>query len=88
MLKVMTSLAFVIKGCTDTDILVPFLKNIFNVSLYQQNFPTLWKQAAISLLLKKALVPLLVITDQYPCSTIFPNYFNLLLVTMLRIIYV
>jgi hypothetical protein len=36
---------FIIKGCTD--IFVPVLKHIFNLSIYQQYFTTLWKQAAI-----------------------------------------
>jgi hypothetical protein len=36
---------FVIKSCTD--IFVPVLKHIFNLSLSQQFLPTLWKQVAI-----------------------------------------
>jgi hypothetical protein len=36
---------FIIKGCTD--IFVPVLKHIFNLSLSQQHFPTLWKQAVL-----------------------------------------
>jgi hypothetical protein len=42
---------FIIKGCTD--IFVPILKHIFNLSLSQHYFPTLWKQAAIVSVLKK-----------------------------------
>jgi hypothetical protein len=42
---------FIVKGCTDIFVLI--LKHIFNLSLSQQKFPTLWKQAAIFLLLKK-----------------------------------
>ncbi|PNF20040.1 hypothetical protein B7P43_G05817 [Cryptotermes secundus] len=42
---------FIIKGCTD--IFVPILKHIFNLSLSQHNFPSLWKQAAIVPVLKK-----------------------------------
>jgi hypothetical protein len=36
---------FIIKGFTD--IFVPVLKHMFNLSLSQQYFLTLWKQAAI-----------------------------------------
>jgi hypothetical protein len=42
---------FEIKGCTD--IFLPVLKYIFNLSLSQQYFPTLWKLVAIVLVLKK-----------------------------------
>jgi hypothetical protein len=42
---------FVIKGCSD--VFVPVLKHNFNLSLSQQYFPTLWKQAAIIPVLKK-----------------------------------
>jgi hypothetical protein len=42
---------FIIKGCTD--IFVPILKHIFNLSLSQHYFPSLWKQAAIVPVLKK-----------------------------------
>jgi hypothetical protein len=42
---------FIIKGCTD--IFVPILKHIFNLSLSRQFFPTLWRQAAIVPVLKK-----------------------------------
>jgi hypothetical protein len=41
---------FIFKGCTD--ICVPILKHNFNLSLSQQYFPTLWKQAAIVPVLK------------------------------------
>jgi hypothetical protein len=50
-------LGFIIKGCTD--IFVPVLKHIFNLSLFWQHFPLLWKQAAISSVLKKG--------QQCPC---------------------
>jgi hypothetical protein len=42
---------FIIKGCSA--ILVPVLKHIFNLSLSQQYFPALWKQAAVVPILKK-----------------------------------
>jgi hypothetical protein len=42
---------FMIKGCTD--IFVPVLKHIFDLSLSQQHFPILWKQAAIVPVLKE-----------------------------------
>jgi hypothetical protein len=42
---------FIIRGCTD--VFIPVLKHIFNLSLSQQCFPTLWKQAAIVPVLKK-----------------------------------
>jgi hypothetical protein len=42
---------FIIKGCTDR--VVPALKRIFNLSLSQQYFPTIWKQAATVLVSKK-----------------------------------
>jgi hypothetical protein len=42
---------FIIKGCTD--IFVPLLKHIFNLSLAQQYFPTQWTQAAIVPVYKK-----------------------------------
>jgi hypothetical protein len=54
---------FVIKHCTD--ILVPALKRIFNLSLSQQYFPTLWKQEAIVPVLTKATLHLLAITDRH-----------------------
>jgi hypothetical protein len=47
----MTSPDLFIKGCSD--VFVPVLKHIFNLSLSQQYFPTLWKQAAIIPVLKK-----------------------------------
>jgi hypothetical protein len=52
----------IIKGCSD--VFVPVLKHIFNLSLSQQYFPTLWKEAAIIPVLKKAKAPLLVTTGQ------------------------
>jgi hypothetical protein len=42
---------FIIQGCTD--IFVPILKHIFNLSVSQQYCPTLWKQAAIAPVLIK-----------------------------------
>jgi hypothetical protein len=42
---------FIIKGCTDT--FVPLLKYIFNLSLFQQLFPSSWKKAAIVPIFKK-----------------------------------
>jgi hypothetical protein len=48
---------FIIKSCTD--IFVHVLKHIFNLSLYQQYFPILWKELAIFPVRKKASVPLL-----------------------------
>jgi hypothetical protein len=60
---------FVIKGCSD--VFVPVLKHIFNLNLSQQYFPTLWKQAAIIPVLKKAKAPLLATTDQSPFSATF-----------------
>jgi hypothetical protein len=41
----------IINGCAD--IFVPILKHIFNLGLFQQYFPTLWKQAAIVPVIKK-----------------------------------
>jgi hypothetical protein len=77
---------FIIKEFTD--IFVSALKHSFNRSLSQQHFPALWKQAAIASVRKKkkATVPLLAITDQYLLSIIFPNYLNLLFMTMFRIV--
>jgi hypothetical protein len=43
--------SFVVKGCSK--ITVPVLKHIFNVSLTQHYFPTIWKQAAVVPVLKK-----------------------------------
>jgi hypothetical protein len=42
---------FVIKGCSE--IFVPYLRPIFNLSLSQNMFPNLWKQAAIVPVFKK-----------------------------------
>jgi hypothetical protein len=50
-------------------------------------FPIPRKQAAIHPVLKKATVSLLAIADHYPFSIIFPNYLNMLFMTMFRIIY-
>jgi hypothetical protein len=36
---------FVIKGCSA--IFIPILRHIFNLSLTQQHFPTVWKEASI-----------------------------------------
>jgi hypothetical protein len=36
---------FVIKGCSA--VFIPILRHIFNLSLTQQHFPTVWKEAAI-----------------------------------------
>jgi hypothetical protein len=38
-------LNFAIKGCSD--IFIPLLRHIFNLSLFTGNFPSLWKQAAV-----------------------------------------
>jgi hypothetical protein len=43
--------SFVIKGCSE--IFAPIVKFIFNLSLFQNNFPNLWKQAAIVPVCKK-----------------------------------
>jgi hypothetical protein len=43
--------AFVIQGCSE--IFIPILIFIFKLSLSQQQFPTLWKQAAIVPVFKK-----------------------------------
>jgi hypothetical protein len=43
--------SFIIKGCSD--IFVPVLKFIFNLSLFQNAFPNLWKQAVIIPVFKK-----------------------------------
>jgi hypothetical protein len=42
---------FVIKGCSEIFVLV--LKHIFNLSLTQHYFPTVWKQAAVVPVFKK-----------------------------------
>jgi Notch-like protein len=42
---------FIIKDCTD--VFVPVLKHIFNLSVSQHYFPTLWKQTATVPVLKK-----------------------------------
>jgi hypothetical protein len=49
---------------------------VFNLSLTQQCFPTLGKQAAVTPVLKMATVPLLAISDQYPNSVIFSKLFE------------
>jgi hypothetical protein len=49
-----------------SDVFVPDLKPIFNLSRSQQ----------LSMFSKKATTPLLTITDQYPFLIIFPNYLN------------
>jgi hypothetical protein len=43
--------SFVMKGCSE--IFVPVLKDIFNLSLTQNYFPTVWKQAAVVPVFKK-----------------------------------
>jgi hypothetical protein len=43
--------SFVIKGCSE--IIVPVLKHIFNLSLTQNYLPTVWKQAAVVPVFKK-----------------------------------
>jgi hypothetical protein len=43
--------SFVTKGCSET--FVPVLKHIFNLSLTQNYFPTIWKQAAVVPVFKK-----------------------------------
>jgi hypothetical protein len=55
---------FIIKGCTD--IFVPVLKRIFQPYGSKQQ---------LFLFSKKAKVPLLAITGQYPFRIIFPKYF-------------
>jgi hypothetical protein len=70
---------FIIKGCTD--IFVSVLRHIFNLSLSQQYFLTLWTQAAIVPVSKKNKIPVLAITDQHPILIMLPNYFNLLYMT-------
>jgi hypothetical protein len=43
--------SFVTKGCSE--IFVPVIKHIFNLSLTQHYFPTIWKQAAVVPVFKK-----------------------------------
>jgi hypothetical protein len=43
--------SFVINGCSE--IFAPVLKHIFNLSLTQHYFPTVWKQAAVVPVFKK-----------------------------------
>jgi hypothetical protein len=59
----------VIKVCSE--IFVPVLKFVVNLSLLQQAFSTLLTQATVVPVLKKAASPLLVITDLPPFSNIF-----------------
>jgi hypothetical protein len=71
----------VVKGCSN--IFAAVLKQTVNLNLSQQYRPTVWKQAGIvPVKKKKARMPLLDITDTYAVLINFPNYFNLLLVTM------
>jgi hypothetical protein len=42
---------FIIKGCSD--IFIPLLRHIFNLSLSTGKFPSLWKQAAVVPIFKK-----------------------------------
>jgi hypothetical protein len=58
----------IIKGCTD--IIVPVLKHIFNLSLSQQYFRNLRKQAESLPVLKKGNSASVTITDPYPFSII------------------
>jgi hypothetical protein len=44
-------LSFIIKGCSE--IFVPVLKHIFNLSLSNRGFPSLWKEAAVVSIFKK-----------------------------------
>ncbi|PNF33582.1 hypothetical protein B7P43_G14684 [Cryptotermes secundus] len=55
---------FIIKGCTD--IFVPILKHIFNLSLSQHYLPPYGSKQQLSLFSKKAKVPLLAIIGLYP----------------------
>jgi hypothetical protein len=76
--------AFIIKGCTD--IFVPILKHIFKLSLSQQHFPTLWKQAAIVPVLKKGNCTSVSNYRLISHLSNVPKYLNLLFVTVFRII--
>jgi hypothetical protein len=63
----------IIKGFSE--IFVPVLKHIFNLSLASGGFPSLWKEAAVLAVFKKGSSPL--VTNYRPVSfiNIFSNFF-------------
>jgi hypothetical protein len=71
---------FIIKGYTD--IFVPILKHIFNLSLPQQCFPTLWKKAAIVPVFKKGENTSVSSYKPISPSIIFPS--NLLFIFVIK----
>jgi hypothetical protein len=68
--------SFVMKGCSE--IFVPVLKHIFNLSLTQRYFPAVWKQVAVVPVFNKGNTAS--VSNCRPISTlnIFTNYLNLL----------
>jgi hypothetical protein len=48
--------SFVIKGCSE--IFVPVIKHIFDLRLTQHYFPTVWKQAAVTVFEKGSTAPI------------------------------
>jgi hypothetical protein len=63
---------FVIKGCSG--IFIPVLRYIFNLSLAQQHFPTVWKEAAIVLVFKRCNRAA---ASNYRPNSIFNNFSKL-----------
>jgi hypothetical protein len=53
--------SFIIKGCSE--IFVPVLKHTFNLGLSNGGFPSLWKEAAVVPIFKKAAAFLWQTTD-------------------------
>jgi hypothetical protein len=74
--------SFVIKGCC-TEIFVPVLKHIFNLSLTEHCFPTIWKQAAVFPVFRRGRTAS--VSNYRPISILIPNYLNLLFMIMFHI---
>jgi hypothetical protein len=72
-------LFFFIKGCSEN--VVPVLKFIIYLSLPQNTFPNLWKQAAILLVSNKIKFHLLEIIGLQLYSTNFLHFLNLSYIT-------
>jgi hypothetical protein len=67
-------LSFIIKGCSE--IFVPVLKHVFNLSLSNGVFPSLWKEAAVVSIFKKGSSVLLTNYRSISLLNNFPNVFE------------
>jgi hypothetical protein len=70
-------LGFVVEG--GSVVFIPILRHMFNLSLTEQCFHTVWKEVAVVPYLKEAIVPPWATADQCLSSLTSPSYSNSLI---------